>query len=316
MAALDTDIVFAAGFEDLAGSVTARSEPGVFTDIGILFVETGADLAPVVQHGTVHKPLLRFFSQGEMDALPLRVEPSVPIAMRNGQRIVARILDSGLGLPQVQDFPTPRTLRAIGPLLAPDEAALAARAAALVEWHRRSRFCPNCGGRTVPSQRGFARRCTAAECGIEHFPRLDPVVMTLPTSGGWCLLGRQPRFPEGLYSGFAGHVEAGETIEQAARREVFEEAGIVLSDVRYVVSQPWPFPHGLTLGCLGTINERAAGQADGAEIAEVRWFSRAEVSDMVTRTEQAGKLRLPGPISLAHQLARIWLKSCTSATTE
>ena len=198
-------------------------------------------------------------------------------------------------------------LRAAGPLLDPRDAALAARGAAVLNWHLKARFCQTCGGKTEPSLSGLSRLCVNTDCKSEHFPRVDTVVITLPVDGRWCLLGRQSRFPEGLYSGFAGFVEPGETLEQASRRETREEAGVTLSSTLYRFSQPWPFPHGLATGFRGQVRDRSAARPDNVEISDVKWFGKNEIAAMLDRSNQSGKLRMPGPISLAHQLAREWL---------
>lgn len=151
------------------------------------------------------------------------------------------------------------------------EAELAATAKAILEWHRSHAFCARCGAATEPGQAGWQRGCGA--CGGQHFPRTDPVVIMLITNGNSVLLGRSPGWPEGMYSLLAGFVEPGETIEAAVRREVFEEAGVQVGAVRYLASQPWPFPASLMLGCAG----EALGTAitiDPAEIEDAIWVSR------------------------------------------
>jgi NAD+ diphosphatase len=198
-------------------------------------------------------------------------------------------------------------LRVAGPLLDPRDAALAARGAALLNWHLKARFCQTCGGQTEPSRSGLSRQCLNTDCKSGHFPRIDTVVITLPVDGSCCLPGRQSRFPAGLYSGFAGFVEPGETLEQASRRETREEAGVTLSSTVYRFSQPWPFSHGLATGFRGQVRDRGAARADNVEIADVKWFRRHEIAAMPERRNQSGKLRMPGPISLAHQPAREWL---------
>ncbi len=132
--------------------------------------------------------------------------------------------------------------------VSPDDLGALAEGKALLFWHAKHRFCANCGTPTVASAGGWRRECSS--CGTHHFPRTDPVVIMLATDGERCLLGRQPRFPAGMYSCLAGFLEPGETIEDAVRREIAEEAGIATGTVTYLGSQPWPFPASLMIGCL------------------------------------------------------------------
>jgi NAD+ diphosphatase len=150
---------------------------------------------------------------------------------------------------------------------------------------------------------GWARRC--GECDAEHFPRVDPVVIMLATFEDRLLLGRQPQYPPGRYSALAGFVEPGETIEAAVARELGEEAGISVTDVRYVASQPWPFPGSLMIGCTAT----AAGDSlniDHDELDDARWFSRAEVAAAVAGDESSAFLA-PPPFAIGRTLLEHWL---------
>ncbi|MEM9425636.1 MAG: NAD(+) diphosphatase, partial [Pseudomonadota bacterium] len=151
--------------------------------------------------------------------------------------------------PDVADTQVFAELRANMVHLAPRAAELVASGKALIEWHRTHRFCAQCGGASNMIEAGWQRACPA--CGARHFPRTDPVVIMLITRGNSVLMGRSPHWPEGMYSLLAGFVEPGETIEAAVRREVFEEAGIKVGEVRYLASQPWPFPNSLMFGCEG-----------------------------------------------------------------
>lgn len=169
-------------------------------------------------------------------------------------------------------------LRGASPRLDPSEAAMAGTARALMEWHRRHRFCANCGAPSEMSMAGWQRDCPS--CGANHYPRTDPVVIVLALRGNAVLMGRSPAWPEGLHSLLAGFVEPGETIGTAARREVFEEAGIRLGDVRIVRSQPWPFPASLMIGCVAeALSEEII--IDPVEIEEARWVSREEMVEVV-----------------------------------
>ena len=190
-------------------------------------------------------------------------------------------------------------LRALAPLLGAAEAGLLAYARALAHWHRTHRFCGRCGGATTVVEAGHVRRCTA--CAADAFPRTDPAVIVLVTAGARCVLGRAQRFPPGMYSTLAGFVEPGESLEAAVRREVREEVGLELAEVRYRSSQPWPFPQSLMLGFRAV----AAGGELAIELDELedaRWFHRAELLDEANRP-----VRLPNPDSIARFLIDEWL---------
>ena len=198
----------------------------------------------------------------------------------------------------VAEFPD---LRAIAGQLPAGEAAIAAHARHLVDWHARHGHCPGCGERTEPRDGGYVRICGA--CGAEHFPRTDPVVIMLVTDGERCLLGRQPSWPRPFFSALAGFVEPGESLEEAVRREVMEEAGIRVGNVRYLASQPWPFPASLMIGCIGeALDDRIV--VDTSELEEAAWFTREQV---VGAFESAThELAVPPPVAIAHQLMRAW----------
>ncbi len=177
---------------------------------------------------------------------------------------------------------------------------LAAQARALLHWHVRHRFCSNCGAATRQDDAGYKRVCDT--CSGEHFPRTDPVAIVAITRGQSMLLGRSARFASGMYSTLAGFVEPGETAEDAARREVFEESGIRVGDVRYIMSQPWPFPANLMLGMAGeAISEEITLDPD--ELDDARWFSFDEIIAMDQGNHPEG-LQLPPDISIAHHLIR------------
>lgn len=182
--------------------------------------------------------------------------------------------------------------------------AILAQAKSLMHWHARHRFCANCGGLTKTAAAGWRRECEA--CGAAHFPRTDPVVIMLATAGEQCLLGRQARFPKGMYSALAGFLEPGETVEDAVRREVREEAGISVGHVTYVASQPWPFPASLMIGCLAEAKSREI-MLDGAELEDARWFARSELRAMFAGDHTDG-LFAPQPVAIAHHLMKAWLE--------
>lgn len=193
-------------------------------------------------------------------------------------------------------------LREAATELPADEAALAAYAASLLSWHRRHRFCANCGAPTETVDAGHERRCPA--CSAHHFPRTDPVVIVrVVDEHDRVLLGRSPNWPAGRYSVLAGFVEPGETLEDAVRREVLEESGVEVRGVTYVASQPWPFPSSLMLG-FHALAERGDPVPDGDELEDVRWFDRAEVEEAAAGH---GELVLSPRYSISRRLLDDWL---------
>jgi NAD+ diphosphatase len=193
-------------------------------------------------------------------------------------------------------------LRDVGALLSPSDAGLLAYATAMVNWHRRHPHCAVCGARTEVAEAGFVRRCP--ECGAEHHPRTDPVVIMLVHDGERALLGRQATWPAGRYSALAGFVEPGESLEEAVAREVLEEAGVQVEDVRYRSSQPWPFPASLMVGFHASYAGGEPHVLDG-ELEDVRWFERSELA-AIARGEVEG-MAMPPPLAIARRLIDEWL---------
>jgi NAD+ diphosphatase len=192
-------------------------------------------------------------------------------------------------------------LRGIGLSLPSAEAAILATAKSMFEWRRKHRHCAVCGARSEPADGGWKRLCPA--CGAQHFPRTDPVVIMLATHGERCLLGRQAAWPTGMYSALAGFLEPGESIEEACARELYEEAAVRVTAVRYHSTQPWPYPSSLMIGLIAEIEDGEA-RPDGIEIDEVRWFTRAEARALLHG--QMTDARAPGALAIAHQLIRAW----------
>jgi NAD+ diphosphatase len=195
------------------------------------------------------------------------------------------------------EFPGERRgLRDLAPLLSQAEGGLIAHAIGMLNWHRRHRFCANCGAPTMAREAGYVRVCPV--CGAQHHPRTDPVVIMLVTDGDRALLGRQAQWPTGRYSALAGFVEPGESLEEAVAREVAEEAGVTVADVLYRSSQPWPFPTSLMLGFWA----RWAGGEPAVrdeELEDVGWFTREAIV--------AGDVLLPPPTAIARRLIDEWL---------
>ena len=182
------------------------------------------------------------------------------------------------------------------------DAAIIAQAKALIDWHQRHGFCPRCGAPTKMMDAGYRRLCS--KCNAEHFPRVDPVVIMLATYGEECLLGRGKHFPNGMFSALAGFVEPGETIEEAVRRELMEEASLKVGEVAYYATQPWPFPSSLMIGCFAKAESRDA-KADENELAEVRWLERRVARELIEGRQVAG-VRVPPPLAIAHHLIKTW----------
>ncbi len=191
--------------------------------------------------------------------------------------------------------------RAAASLLPNDRAAIIAHARSLLDWHQRHQFCAVCGGKTALAKAGYARTCEI--CSAEHFPRTDPVVIMLAIKGDHALVGRQPRFPKGFFSALAGFVEPGESVEEAVARELFEEAGIRVGRVRYLASQPWPFPSSLMIACFA----EARGfeiTLDDDELEEARWVTKDEVRAALAGN---GEWLAPPAMAIAHTLLAAWV---------
>ncbi|MBV7255701.1 NAD(+) diphosphatase [Pacificimonas sp. WHA3] len=193
-----------------------------------------------------------------------------------------------------------RDVRAAAMTLSPADAAIAAHGRSLVDWHQRHGFCANCGAMTALAKAGYARSCGG--CGAEHFPRTDPVVIMLALDGDRCLLGRQPQFPKGFMSALAGFVEPGESIDEAVRRELHEEAGIRIGRVAHVASQPWPFPSSLMIGAFAEA-ETTEIRLDDDELEEARWFTKDEIHAVFAGN---GPVNAPPPMAIAWTLLRTW----------
>ena len=195
-------------------------------------------------------------------------------------------------------------MRASAMVLPARDTAIAGQAKALLDWHQRHGFCPNCGTATHMRDGGYRRLCP--DCGAEHFPRTDPVVIMLPILGDECLVGRNLRFPPGLFSAFAGFVEPGESMEEAVRRELSEEVNLKTGAVTYHATQPWPFPSSLMLGCYAQALSRDF-QIDGHEIEAARWLSKDEARARLAHQIE-DEMKLPITIAIAHHLIRDWVE--------
>lgn len=178
-----------------------------------------------------------------------------------------------------------------------------AQGASLLAWHNTSKFCGTCGAATVSKIGGYRRDCN--NCGNNAFPRTDPAVIMLAIKDDKCLLGRSPHFPEFWYSTLAGFVEPGETIEDAVRREVLEESGIIIKRVKYFASQPWPFPHSLMIGvhCEAVSDQITINES---ELEDCRWFGRDEIRNMINNEHPKG-FKCPPTKAIAHAIIKAWV---------
>ena len=176
-----------------------------------------------------------------------------------------------------------------------------AQGRSILSWHARHGFCANCGASTMVGTAGMRRECPS--CGTQHFPRTDPVVIMLAVDGERCLLGRQRRYVDGMYSCLAGFLEPGETIEAAVRREIWEEAGVKTGRVTYHASQPWPFPSSLMIGCFAEADTTEIDPRD-AELEDVRWFDRADILPMLERVHPT--YVAPQSVAIAYHLLRAY----------
>ncbi len=265
--------------------VVAASREGVLLDHRTPQALIRRSLGPLTDHYVdTSEPILLGLDDGaaifavDLDAL----SPDARATFTEGARIVG--------------------LRDAGSVLSRAEGGLAAYLLALLNWHRRHRFCANCGAATTVAEAGYSRRC--ASCGAVHFPRTDPVVIMLVENTGRLLLGRHAEWPLGQYSALAGFVSPGESLEEAVLREVREESGIEVYDPTFVTSQPWPFPSSLMLGFAARSDGGEPIAHDG-ELEDVRWFTLGAIRAALTGESQ--ELRLPPSVSIARFLVEGWV---------
>ena len=269
----------------------------------------------------VHRDSLVVKKEGENSRALLSVEEALkfganPGTIFLGLRDGAALFGMGISAGAVEQLITRNDVAvselrgmAMQGVVPPDQLNAIAMAKSMVNWHQRHGYCANCGQRTSMKEAGWKRECPS--CKAEHFPRTDPVVIMLVTHGDKCLLGRAPRFLPGMYSCLAGFVEAAESIEDAVRREVFEEAGIRCVNVNYYMTQPWPYPSSLMIGCTArATNEDIV--VDRTELEDARWFDIEEARLMITRKHPDG-LAGPHPFAIAHHLLGRWVHGGANA---
>jgi NAD+ diphosphatase len=263
----------------------------------------GGELVALKKRTGGHDPL---FTAAETRDLGDPTEMAFLGLLDGAARFAAALPAAAIALLQAQPDIEIVDLRSIAVrgLLESDHLSALAEGKALLGWHARHRFCPNCGAATRPVEAGWRRDCPS--CRTLHFPRTDPVVIMLAIDGERCLLGRSHRFQSGMWSCLAGFVEPGETVEEAVRRETHEEAGIVCGKVAYFASQPWPFPMSLMIGCHAQARSREI-VIDRTELDDARWFERDEVALMLLGRHPQG-LTAPLPIAIAHHILRAWVE--------
>jgi NAD+ diphosphatase len=264
----------------------------------------GGEVVALKKAASGHDPL---FAADEVRCLGEPAEVAFIGLLDGAARFARSLSPSAIAMLQARPEIELIDLRSIAVrgLLEGDHLSALAEGKALLNWHARHRFCPNCGTATRPFEGGWRRDCPS--CRALHFPRTDPVVIMLAVAGERCLLGRSHRFQSGMWSCLAGFVEPGETVEEAVRRETREEAGIVCGRVAYFASQPWPFPMSLMIGCYAQARSREI-VIDRTELDDARWFDRDEVALMLLGRHPEG-LTAPLPHAIAHHILRAWAEN-------
>ena len=271
------------------------------------------DLKPaIVSNAAQTASSLRWFSHAEIDRLGLAEWPRhfLGLAPDGAPHFAAAISEHRAiaapgGPHSIRPYVDLRTLMVQGQLT-PEELSIAGCARSLVDWHANCRHCGHCGSATDIKDGGWKRKCFG--CGKEHFPRTDPVVIMLVTHGDKCLISHEPRFKDiqkRMFSTLAGFLEPGEDVEHAVRREVKEEVGLDVAEVRYQESQPWPFPHSLMIGCRAEARSMAL-RLDPAEIEEARWIGRDELRAALD-DRHPENITLPGRHAIARKLLEAFL---------
>jgi NAD+ diphosphatase len=264
----------------------------------------GGELIVLKKGGSIHDPL---FTPDEAGALAPIAETVFLGLMNGAARFGAGMTQAGAETLKARGDLVVTDLRtiAIQGLVAADHLPPIAEAKAMLHWHARHRFCSNCGAATDLVDGGWKRACPA--CKAEHFPRTDPVVIMLAVRGDHGLLGRSGRFAATMWSCLAGFVEPGESVEDAVRRETLEEAGVRCGRVKYLFTQPWPFPMSLMIGCHAeALTDEIV--MDRQELVDARWFSKDECAAMLMRKHPEG-LTTPPPVAIAHHIIRAWVES-------
>ena len=242
---------------------------------------------------------LKFLESAELPAQSAGDQVEVFLGLSGGIAYFARDVSGGEDeFTKLGNF---KDARAAAAVLPSEQTAILGQAKALIDWHLRHKYCSRCGAATAMADGGYKRVC--ASCGAEHFPRTDPAVIMLVTQGDDCLLAHNKRFAAGFFSALAGFVEPGESIEEAVAREVHEEVGLRVGHVRYMASQPWPFPSSLMIGCFAESQTRDI-KIDGNEIVAAGWFSRDAVKSLLSGERR--DISLPRRDAIAFHLVKAW----------
>jgi NAD+ diphosphatase len=196
-----------------------------------------------------------------------------------------------------------KDLREIGALLGKDEGSMLAYARAMMHWHYTHQYCGRCGNKTISAEAGHVRKCPNPACGLKHFPRTDAAIIVLITYQQHCLLVRQPNWPEKMHATVAGFLEPGESLEDAVAREVMEETGLELTNIRYHSSQPWPFPASIMVGFTAQATSMDF-RLDQREIEQACWLTRPEL----IRKLKDNTIKIPSPLSISYRLLEDWFK--------
>ncbi|MDJ1491810.1 NAD(+) diphosphatase [Cytophagaceae bacterium DM2B3-1] len=196
-----------------------------------------------------------------------------------------------------------KDLRETGALLGQEEGNLLAYARAMIHWHRTHQYCGRCGNKTISIEAGHVRQCTNPACDLKHFPRTDSAIIVRITYQDRCLLVRQPIWPEGMYATVAGFLEPGESLEDAVAREVKEETGLTLTNIKYHSSQPWPFPASIMVGFTAEATSMEY-TLDQREIEKACWLTRQELIEKI----KDKSIKLPRPVSISYRLIDDWFR--------
>lgn len=242
---------------------------------------------------------IQWLSMDALSALPMDRE-TVLLGLWDGVPIYATDVSNADAAP-LTELGTYTPLRTAAAFIPPQELSVIGQAVWLLDWHRRNRYCARNGDFTEIAEGGAKR--VNPRTGAEHFPRTDPVAIVLPYHGDRVCLGRGPNFPKGFMSAFAGYLEPGETLEQCAARELEEEVGLRARTMRYLYSQPWPFPSSLMMGFLSEVEDTVL-TLDPDEIEDARWFARDELEAVMNGEHD---MMPPPGMAIAHHLMKAWL---------
>lgn len=271
-------------------------------------------ILPEIEEGA--GPDAGWMNAGMLDGVKL-TGLEIFLGMKNGKAFFAAEVDKDSN-PESQgplkDMGEFADLRMAGAALPAGDAAIAAQAKAMIDWHIRHLHCSVCGEPSQMREAGYKRQCPS--CEAEHFPRTDPVVIMLATMGDKALLGRGPGWPDKMMSALAGFVEPGETIEEAVAREIHEETSVRVSSVSYHSTQPWPFPSSLMIGCHAEATTTEI-KIDDVELAAAEWYDKEDLREAIINSEKGGrmpgprdaKVWVPGPMAIAHQIIKAWVES-------